>query len=289
MPQIINTNVMSLNSQRALNMSQKSMATSLERLSSGLRINRAADDAAGLAIAERFTSQIRGLSQAIRNANDGISMAQTGEGAMAELTNAFQRMRELAVQSANGIYGTDDRASMDLEYQQLTEEVQRIINSTEFNETKILSSATAIDFQVGFKNTPDDIITLNALDLNDETDATSSKITAITEVNPAVAGYDGDILTSDSAKASLDVLSAAINAVTSLRAEFGAAQNRLESTIRNLENVIENQSAARSRIQDADFAAETANLTRTQILQQAGTAMLAQANQLPSNVLTLLG
>lgn len=289
MPQIINTNVMSLNSQRALNMSQKSMATSLERLSSGLRVNRAADDAAGLAIAERFTSQIRGLGQAVRNANDGISMAQTGEGAMAELTNSFQRMRELAVQASNGIYNTNDRTSIDLEYQQLKEEVSRIINATEFNDKLILASSDVIDFQVGYKSGSNNIITVAALDLTDETDADSQPITSITEDNPAIANYTGDITTSDSAKASLDALSAAINAVTSLRAEFGAAQNRLESTIRNLENVIENQSAARSRIMDADFAAETANLTRTQILQQAGTAMLAQANQLPGNVLSLLG
>jgi flagellin len=287
MPQIINTNVMSLNSQRALNMSQKSMATSLERLSSGLRVNRAADDAAGLAIAERFTSQVRGLGVAIRNANDGISMAQTGEGAMAELTNSFQRMRELAVQASNGIYNTNDRTSLDLEYQQLKEEVGRIINATEFNDKVILASPDAIDFQVGYKSGTQNIITVSALDLTDT--AAAADITSITLDNPPVVGYTGAITTSDSAKASLDALSDAINAITGLRAEFGAAQNRLESTIRNLENVIENQSAARSRIMDADFAAETANLTRTQILQQAGTAMLAQANQLPGNVLSLLG
>ncbi len=277
MPQVINTNVMSLNSQRALNMSQKSMAISLERLSSGLRINRAADDAAGLAIAERFTSQIRGLGQSIRNANDGISLAQTGEGAMAEITNAFQRMRELAVQAANGIYNSTDRGSLDLEYQQLKTEVNRIISATEFNEKKILASASAIIFQVGFKNTDNDKITLNTLDLT-----TSSTITPITTDTNSITSIA-------SAQGVLDALSVAINQVTSLRAEYGAAQNRLESTIRNLENVVENQNAARSRIMDADFAQETANLTRTQILQQAGTAMLSQANQLPSNVLSLLG
>jgi len=276
MPQVINTNVMSLNSQRALNLSQKSMATSLERLSSGLRINRSADDAAGLAIAERFTSQIRGLSQAIRNANDGISLAQTGEGAMGEITNSLQRMRELAVQAANGIYNATDRASLDLEYQALSDEVTRIINSTEFNENPILAAATAIEFQVGFKDDPaNDRITLTTLDLS-----TNADILAV---------LAGDITTSGTAQTALGVLSTGINTVTSLRAEYGAVQNRLESTIRNLENVVENQSAARSRIMDADFAQETANLTRTQILQQAGTAMLAQANQLPANVLTLLG
>ena len=268
---------MSINSQRALNMSQKSMATSLERLSSGLRINRAADDAAGLAIAERFTSQIRGLSVAIRNANDGISLAQTGEGAMAELTNSFQRMRELAVQAANGIYNTSDRNSLDLEYQELKLEVSRIIASTEFNSQKVLASNSSIDFQVGFKDSINDRITLSTVNLS-----INAQITPITSA-------PNDITSISAARSVLDLLSNAINQVTSLRAEYGAAQNRLESTIRNLENVIENQSAARSRIMDADFAKETANLTRTQILQQAGTAMLAQANQLPQNVLNLLG
>ncbi len=275
MPQVINTNVMSLNSQRALNTSQKSMATSLERLSSGLRVNRAADDAAGLAIAERFTSQIRGLGQAIRNANDGISMVQTGEGAMAELTNAMQRMRELAVQAANGIYNTTDRASLDLEYQELNLEITRIINATEFNSQSILTG-TSIEFQVGFQNdAANNRITISTTDLSADADIAAVGASAID--------------TSDNALAALDDLSTAINLITSERASYGAAQNRLESTIRNLENVVENQSAARSRIMDADFAKETAELTRTQILQQAGTAMLAQANQLPGNVLSLLG
>jgi flagellin len=261
MPQVINTNVMSLNSQRALNGSQKSMATSLERLSSGLRINRAADDAAGLAIAERFTSQIRGLGQAIRNANDGISLAQTGEGAMGEITNAMQRMRELAVQAANGIYSDTDRGSLDLEYQQLKLEINRIIVATEFNEFAVLNSSTNIDFQVGFKAGANNKIVLQTLNL--QTDSNLTPI--VTDTNT--------IGTAASAEGVLTALTTAINAVTALRAEYGAAQNRLESTIRTLENV----------------AVETANLTRTQILQQAGTAMLAQANQLPGNVLSLLG
>jgi len=255
------------------------MATSLERLSSGLRINRAADDAAGLAIAERFTSQIRGLNQAIRNANDGISMAQTGEGAMSEITNSFQRMRELAVQAANGIYNSTDRGSLDLEFQELREEIRRIILATEFNETAILASSTNIVFQVGFKDSANDRITLDTVNLISDAD-----IDSIINSTAAVS-----ISTVASAQTVLAVLSAGINRVTRLRAEYGAAQNRLESTIRNLENVVENQNAARSRILDADFAVETANLTRTQILQQAGTAMLAQANQLPANVLSLLG
>jgi flagellin len=274
MPQVINTNVMSLNSQRALNMSQKSMATALERLSSGLRVNRAADDAAGLAIAERFTSQIRGLSQAVRNANDGVSMVQTGEGALGELTNAMQRMRELAVQAANGIYNDTDRESLDLEFQELNEEITRIISNTEFNDQKILQG-TQITFQVGFQNSATDTITISSNNLVS---------TPTVSVVAALA-----IDTVSGAGSALDTLSDAIETITSERAKYGAAQNRLESTIRNLENVIENQSAAKSRIMDADFAKETAELTRTQILQQAGTSMLAQANQLPSNVLSLLG
>ncbi len=278
MPQVINTNVMSLNSQRALNMSQKNMATSLERLSSGLRVNRAADDAAGLAIAERFTSQIRGLSQAVRNANDGVSMVQTGEGALGELTNAMQRMRELAVQSANGIYNINDRNKLDLEFQQLSKEVERIIQATEFNETAILKGDT-ITFQVGFQSGSTNQITISTSNLSAATEiiALLSAATKITGSNAAFA------------LSALGILDNAIELITEERAKYGAAQNRLESTIRNLENVVENQSAARSRIMDADFAKETAELTRTQILQQAGTAMLSQANQLPSNVLSLLG
>jgi flagellin len=278
MPQVINTNVMSLNSQRALNMSQKNMATSLERLSSGLRVNRAADDAAGLAIAERFTSQIRGLSQAVRNANDGVSMVQTGEGALGELTNAMQRMRELAVQSANGIYNINDRNKLDLEFQQLSKEVERIIQATEFNETAILKGDT-ITFKVGFQSGSTNQITISTSNLSAATEiiALLSAATKITGSNAAFA------------LSALGILDNAIELITEERAKYGAAQNRLESTIRNLENVVENQSAARSRIMDADFAKETAELTRTQILQQAGTAMLSQANQLPSNVLSLLG
>ena len=255
-------------------MSQKGMATALERLSSGLRVNRAADDAAGLAIAERFTSQIRGLSQAVRNANDGVSMVQTGEGALGELTNAMQRMREIGVQASNGIYNDSDRLSLDLEFQALNDEITRIIDSTEFNDQKILQG-TNIVFQVGFQNSATDRITIS-----------SNNLAALSAVS-VVAGLT--ISTVTGAGSALDVLQGAIDAITSERAKYGAAQNRLESTIRNLENVVENQSAARSRIMDADFAKETAELTRTQILQQAGTSMLAQANQLPSNVLSLLG
>lgn len=274
MAQVINTNVMALNSQRALSRSQSQMATSLERLSSGLRINKAKDDAAGLAISERFTLQIRGMEQAARNANDGISMAQTAEGALVEISNSLQRMRELAVQAKNGTVSDADRASLDEEYQALSEEITRITDTTEFNGTFVIGGADTIDFQVGFKNTANDTISLSTVDAAAKTGV--------------AAALGGDITSDTNAGTAMDNIEDAIDEISSLRAGFGAVQNRLESTVRNLENVIENQSAARSRILDADFAKETANLTRTQILQQAGVAMLAQANQLPQNALSLL-
>ncbi len=273
MPQIINTNMMSLNSQRALNGSQLSMQTSVERLSSGLRINRAKDDAAGLAISERITSQIRGLNQAMRNANDGISMLQTTEGAMNEITNALQRMRELAVQAANGTVSQTDKASLNDEYSALAAEIGRIVTSTEFNGTQVLSGSATVVLQVGYKDAADNQITITMADLS-----------ALT----SLADDIGADATGAAARAALAKIDADIDTVTAARADLGAVQNSLESTIRNIANVVENQSAARSRIRDADFAAETANLTRTQILQQAGTAMLAQANQIPQNVLQLL-
>ena len=241
MAQVINTNVMSINSQRALGQSQNSMQTSLERLSSGLRINRAKDDAAGLAISERFTSQIRGLDQAIRNANDGISLVQTAEGALAEVENSLQRMRELAVQAANGTYNASDRSSLNDEYSALASEIQRIAGVTEFNNINLLDNGANLSMQVGWENGTNNVITFS-----------TASISAATGVASALGG----------------TISTA--------------------SVRNMENVVENQSAARSRVLDADFARETANLTRTQILQQAGTAMLAQANQLPQNVLSLL-
>jgi flagellin len=272
MAQVINTNVMSLNSQRALMSSQSSMATSLERLSSGLRINRAKDDAAGLAIAQRFTAQIRGLEQANRNANDGISMLQTAEGALDEITNSLQRMRELAVQAANASVSSADKASLDAEYQALAEEITRNSTSTKFNGTLVIGGAATLSFQIGFES--GDTIDVSTVDVVLETDV--------------AATLAGDITTSANASAAMGNIDGALDEVASLRADFGAAQNRLESVVRNNANIIENQSAARSRVMDADFAKETANLTRTQILQQAGVAMLAQANALPQNVLSLL-
>ncbi len=401
MAQIINTNIASLNAQRNLNESQSALNTSLERLSTGLRINSAKDDAAGLAIAERFTSQIRGLNQAIRNANDGISFAQTAEGALGTVGDALQRIRELSVQAANDSNSASDREALNDEVQQLVEEVGRIANSTEFNGQKVLDgSLSDLFFQVGanqgqniavsgvdtrsnqlgstettstlafsqadieaglaFSGTQ--VITVDptgdnvavSVDLSGVTsleDAvrqinTTIQDTAASDTTGAVsaaglsaslrvdndgntaivlngaydatftvdgggqASIDGaaaasvftatttetqvnltdiDVSTRNSASQTIAAIDGALNQVNGLRAELGSVQVRFESTIDNLSISAENLSASRSRIQDADFAAETANLTKGQILQQAGTAILAQANSLPQNVLSLLG
>ena len=274
MAQVVNTNVFSLNSQRALTKSQMSMQTSLQRLSSGLRINSAKDDAAGLALSERFTAQIRGLEQANRNANDGISMLQTAEGALAESTSSLQRMRELAVQSINDTVSATDKKSLDAEYQALATEITRNTDATKFNGVSVIGAAATLTFQIGFE--------ANA---NNQVTATTVDVAAASGVASTIAGA---ISTKASASYMVAAIDVAINKISSLRADFGAAQNRLESTVRNNANIIENQNAARSRILDADFAKETANLTRTQILQQAGVAMLAQANAVPQTVLSLL-
>ena len=274
MAQVVNTNIFSLNSQRALTSSQASMQTSLQRLSSGLRINSAKDDAAGLALSERFTAQIRGLEQANRNANDGISMLQTAEGALAESTSSLQRMRELAVQSINDTVSATDKKSLDAEYQALATEITRNTDATKFNGVSVIGAAATLTFQIGFE--------ANA---NNQVTATTVDVAAASGVASTIAGA---ISTKASASYMVAAIDVAINKIASLRADFGAAQNRLESTVRNNASIIENQSAARSRILDADFAKETANLTRTQILQQAGVAMLAQANAVPQTVLSLL-
>lgn len=287
MAQVINTNVMSLNSQRSLGRSQSSMQTSLERLSSGLRINRAKDDAAGLAISERFTSQIKGLDQAIRNSNDGISLLQTAEGALSEVENSLQRMRELAVQAKNGTYNVSDRASLNDEFQALKSEITRISDVTEFNNINLLGQASGISLQVGWENGTNNVIAVSVMDIRTESHGSgglANALSASVRIGGASTGSAGVAQVS----AALTNITNAIDAVSNLRADFGALQNRLESAVRNMENVMENQSAARSRVLDADFARETANMTRTQILQQAGTAMLAQANQMPQNVLSLL-
>ncbi|HEY7641661.1 MAG TPA: flagellin [Steroidobacteraceae bacterium] len=386
MPQVINTNVMSLNAQRNLSTSGGALATALQRLSSGLRINSAKDDAAGLAIAERFTTQIRGLNQAARNANDGISLAQTGEGALAEITNNLQRIRELAVQAANSTNSASDREALNQEVEQRLAEIERVASQTSFNGQKILdgSFGTAA-FQVGANagqtisiglNTSmkkdaigqvavststvdvtdidgdgdhadawtadaplsiaDDDFTIavgdgDAVQLTGDYDTAQDLVDAInSKVEGASAWVDADnhvvlassedltvvlangaatnlagladtavaddtdfltkvsVETAGDANQTIVRVDAALTSVSSLRSTLGAIQNRFESTITNLTTAAENLTASRSRIQDADFAQETAALTRAQILQQAGTAILAQANAVPQNVLSLL-
>ncbi|MBA4141912.1 MAG: flagellin [Nitrosospira sp.] len=386
MAAVINTNVVSLNAQRNLNSSQDALATSLQRLSSGLRINSAKDDAAGLAISERMTSQIRGLNQAVRNANDGISMSQTAEGALGEIGNNLQRIRELAVQSRNSSNSVSDRTALNNEVQQLKAEIDRVASTTAFNGIKLIDgSFTNQAFQVGanvgetisitslanaqaaalgttttyaanvtgvaataFTATTDDIaagdLTINgtsvgaitaggsaiaqgaaiAAAINTVSGTTNVTATAdgaglVTLTNTSgsttvvamsgtattartgltagttavtttsVAGFSAlDISSTAGADTAIASMDSALSALNAARADLGAYQNRFSSAVSNLQTTAENLSASRSRIVDADFASETATLSRNQVLQQAGTAMLAQANALPQSVLALL-
>jgi flagellin len=273
MPQTINTNTLSLNAQRNLNASQASLATSVQRLSSGLRVNSAKDDAAGLAIAERMNAQVRGMNVAIRNANDGISLAQTAEGAIGQVSNMLQRMRELAVQSANATNSSGDRANLNSEFSQLASEITRTLSGTKFNGTDILAAGAGTQtFQVGADAA--DTVAITTTNLSG-----SAAITAVT---------GGGITTAALATTALGNIDTALNTVNTERAVYGAVNARFESIIATLAVSVENQAASRGRIVDADFAMETANLSRTQILQQAGSAMVAQANQLPQQVLSLL-
>jgi flagellin len=277
MAQVINTNLQSLNAQRNLNTSQSSLATSIQRLSSGLRVNSAKDDAAGLAIANRMDAQVRGMNVAIRNANDGISLAQTAEGALGKVTDMLQRMRELAVQSNNATNSSSDRVSLNQEFQQLSSEISRTLAGTTFNGTTILNSATTLTFQIGAgTNTATDQMSISTANI-----PAGSGVAAVIVSTASITGTAG-------ATAAMTSIDTALDEVNSARATFGAMQNRFESIISNLQVGAENQAAARSRIMDADFAAETAALTRAQILQQAGTAMLSQSNQVPQQVLSLL-
>lgn len=281
MAMVINTNVASLNSQRMLDRTNMSLRTSMERLSSGLRVNSAKDDAAGLAIADRMTSQVRGMTVAMRNANDGISMAQTAESAMGSITETLQRMRDLGVQSANrGAVSGSDRAKLQTEFKQLGDEINRIIKNTEFNGKKILAgSLVGAIFQVGAGTSA-----------NNQISITISNLTTIAGISAVAAGgiSIGSAATSAGVLSAINQIDTAISKIDDFRATLGAVQNRFTTTIGNLQSSIENQSAARSRIMDADFAVETSNLSRSQILQQAGTAMLAQANQSTQSVLSLL-
>jgi len=343
MASVINTNINSLNTQRNLSASQSSLSTAMARLSSGMRINSGADDASGLAIATKMDSQIRGMNVAIRNSNDAISFSQTADGSLSSVTDSLQRMRELAVQGANG---TTDNASLAAEFTQLQSEITRVTNNANFNGTNTLgaAAATGLTFQVGAGTTINDSVTITGADLT--IGPTASLVTTATTAKTAAAtakatsdaaaalaastGAAGDITaaatalaayntaatayttannaalatgsktagaassalisvgTVADAKAALTQIDAAIGEVNSDRATFGAVQNRFTAIVSNLQSSSQNQSAAKSRIMDTDFAAETANLTRAQILQQAGTAMLAQANSQPNGVLALL-
>ena len=286
MPQTINTNLVSLNAQRNLSTSQSSLATSMQRLSSGLRVNSAKDDAAGLAIAERMYTQSRGMNVAMRNANDGISMAQVAEGALGKISGIFQRMRELAVQSANGTNTNTDRASLNQEFVQLAQEATRTLGGTQFNGQNILATTLTSQFQIGANATTDiDTLVVTAFDWTANTSITNLVGNTVITGTQTPTIQITDIT---SAQGSISSIDAGIDAINSQRATFGALQNRFENVIANLMVASENQSAARSRIMDADYAAETANLSRAQILQQAGNAMVAQANQLPQQVLALL-
>ena len=381
MAQVINTNTMSLNAQRNLSTSGASLATTIQRLSSGLRINSAKDDAAGLAISERFSTQIRGLDVAVRNANDGISLAQVAEGSLTEIGNNLQRIRELAVQSSNASNSASDRAALNAEVKQLTSEIDRVAKQADFNGTKLLDGtfssqlfqvganagqaiavdkvvdarsqslgnvkfaadvtgtaiadagadgsiagltinsvaidtvaytngtsgddiaktlATAINAKMGetgvYASVTADQVTLNSVkagkDLVVGGTVAGSGLTAATTTAAATAtasfAKDLDITTFEGAQKALEIVDAALKSVNGARADLGAIQNRFTSVVANLQTSSENLAASRSRIRDTDFAKETAELTRTQILQQAGTAMLAQANQVPQNVMSLL-
>jgi flagellin len=279
MPQTIATNALSLAAQRNLNISQRSLTTTIERLSSGLRINSAADDAAGLAIAERIQTQVKGMNVAIRNANDAISLMQVAEGSAQQIGENLQRMRELAVQAANGTYNSGDRGKLEDEFFALSSEISRLSRATKFANVNLLdSTATTFTFQVGAGTTADNQITMSTVDMQ----ASATEMAVDSSVVALQSSTNGAAL------AAIAALDCAINTVTTTRSKFGAALNRSSAVISSLQIAVEKQAAARGRIMDADFAAETAELTRTQILQQAGTAMLAQANAAPQNVLSLL-
>lgn len=273
----ISTNVAAINAQRTMTTSQRDMSKALAQMSSGSRINKAADDAAGLAISENLKSQMRSLSQAGRNANDGISMVQTAEGGLAEVSNILTRMRELGVQSASDTIGEKERGFLDKEVQQLKQEMQRITQTTRFGTQKLLDgTGVKLDFQVGINNDDDaDRISYHAKD----TDATIDTL--------GVAGFD--FSSKDGAKSALGVIDEAQSMVNGYRAGLGALQNRLQSTVDNLGVQNENISAANSRIRDTDVAAASADLTRSNILLNANTSVLAQANAMPNAAMKLIG
>jgi flagellin len=276
---VVNTNLPSLNAQRNLQGSSQQLSLSLQRLSSGLRVNSAKDDAAGLAVSEGLSSLVRGNTVAVRNANDGISVGQTAEGALGQISNNLQRIREIAVQAANGSISDTQRGNLQKEVDQLTQEISRITQTTNFNGQVLLSAAQTLTFQIGASGTVDNQVTISTADLTTLSAGYNADLTATGTI---------DVTNSGTASAWLSAIDEAMSTITTQRATFGGVQNRFEAVIANLSNYNENLTAARSRIMDTDYAAETANLTRNQILQQAGTAILAQANQLPQSALQLL-
>jgi len=281
MAMTINTNVNSLTAQRNAATNQSSLSTSIARLSSGLRVNSAKDDAAGLAIATRMDAQARGMTVAIRNANDGISMLQTAESGMQTVSDMLQRMRELAVQATNSTNTSSDVASLNQEYTQLASEIGRTISAVQFNGTSVLTTTAGFDFQVGANSGQTITIASGTLNL-DQSSNVSAVVGGSTSALTTAAGSNS------SNAANIDAIDKALQTINDSRAQLGAAQSRFQNTVNFLQSAVENQTAAKGRIMDADFASETANLSRAQILQQAGTAMIAQANQLPQGVLSLL-
>lgn len=273
---VIGTNVSAMRASNASKVANLSLQTSMERLSTGKRINSAKDDAAGLAIASSMTSQIKGMSQAIRNANDGISLAQTAEGAMGEVSNMLQRIRELAVQSASGTYSETDRDNLQVEVDELTAQIGQIITNTEFNGVKLFDASTAtVTIQAGANSA-------------DTVDMTMADLTALTANGGAAGSYDVTGTDGTTANGTIDTIDTDLEAVATARATLGAGQNRLQSVVNNLTSNMTNLSEARSRIEDTDFSTETAALAKAQILSQASNAMLAQANQSQQGVLSLL-
>jgi len=270
----INQNVEAMNAYRHLTDTNNSLSSSLERLSSGFRINRAADDAAGLSISEKLRSQVGGFKVAMQNAQDGISMLQTAEGALNETTSILQRIRDLAVQSSNGTQDTNSRAAADGEVQQSLKEIDRIANATKYGSISLLSGAATFTFNVGATTTSNDQISVGVTGMT-----TAAGDLALTAVG---------VSTLASAQAAVGLIDTAIDAVSKQRSTFGAVQNRLQHTVNNLGVAVENLSASESRIRDTDMASEMVNFTKSQILSQAGTAMLAQANSAPQSVLSLL-
>jgi flagellin len=300
----VNTNISSLNAQRNMASSSNVLDTAFQRLSSGLRINSAKDDAAGLLISDRLTGQINGLTQGNRNANDGISLAQTAEGALDEMTSMYQRIRTLAAQAANGSNTSSDRAALQLELRELGEEINRISADTTFGGTNLLDGSFTAEFQVGadsgqvismtmtgVSSFDGSVVSMDSFTISDVA-AVASDIAGTTAGIAAVAFANASSLSFtsvDKAQSVLAGVDAMIGTIDAKRAELGAVQNRFSSTIRNQTNIIENLSSARSRIRDADFAIETATLTKAQILQQASSTILSQANQRPQSALSLLG